>query len=205
MHGYRWLAGIITVLGLLVGGYALAHGPGDGERMGSGMMGSGMMEMMHRGMGNGGHHGMMGRGDAADRPLVSLMLQHRDELELTPEQVERLGNLRLDFQKTAIKRSADLQVAELELEEFRKKEPVDLARVETQVKRIEALRAEQRLSRIKAIEEGKALLSPEQQKKLEAVGQKGSRAHGTGMTGCPMMSGMGGMEGMMGRSGTQSY
>jgi Spy/CpxP family protein refolding chaperone len=203
MHGYRWLAGIITVLGLLVGGYALAHGPGDGERMGSGMMGSGMMEMMHRGMGNGGHHGMMGRGDAADRPLVSLMLQHRDELELTPEQVERLGKLRLDFQKTAIKRSADLQVAELELEELRRKEQVDLAKVEAQVKRIETLRAEQQMSPIRTIEEGKALLTPEQRQKLDALGQSAGRAHSTGMTGCPMM--MGGMGGMMGRSGMQSH
>jgi Spy/CpxP family protein refolding chaperone len=153
-------------------------------------MGGGMMEMMHGGMGNGGHHGMMGHGDASDRPLVSLILQNRQELQLTPEQVQKLETLRLDFQKASIKRSADLQVAELELEQVRKKEPVNLAKVEAQVRRTETLRAEQRLSRIKAIEEGKALLSPEQRQKLDTLGQSRARH---GMTGCPMM--MGGWEG----------
>jgi len=150
-------------------------------------------------MGPGGHTRMMGPGDAAERPLISIMLQNIEALNLTSEQIQKLETLRFDFRKGAIKRSADLQVAELELEELRKKEPVDLAKVEAQVKRIETLRAEQRLSRIKAIEEGKALLNPEQRKKLDTLGQKGGGGHATGMMGCPMM--MGGMGSMMGPSG----
>ena len=201
MDRYRWAAVVVTGVGLLLSGYALAQGPSEAESMGSGMMGGGMMEMMHGGMGSGGHHGMMGHGGSADRPLVSIILQHKDELGLTPQQVQKLENLRLDFQKTAIKRSADLQVAELELEELRKKEPLDLTKVEAQVKRIETLRAEQRLNRIKVIEEGKTLLTPEQRQKLETLGQTAG-GHSTGMTGCPMMGGMGGM---MGSTGTQNH
>ncbi len=185
--------GIWLVLLLLigVGGFAFAHQEGtvsDGQqdRM---MMGGGMMEMMHGGMGRGGHHGMMGHGGVAEQPVISLMLQNKGELQLTSEQVQKLEALRVGFQKAAIKRSAELQVAELELEELGKKEPVDLAKVEAQVKRIETLRAEQRLSRIKAIEEGKALLSPEQRKKLDSLGQSRAGRHTTGMTGCPTMMG----------------
>lgn len=184
MSGHRWATVTVVGLGLLVGGYALAHGPSERHQRG-GMpseMTGGMMEMMH---------GMMGHGDAAERPLISLMLQHREALDLSPEQVQKLETLRSDFRKGAIKRSADLQVAELELEELQRKEPVDLAKVEAQLKRVEALRTEKRLSRIKTIEEGKALLSPEQRKKLDTLGQRVSGGHATGMTGCPMMGGMG--------------
>jgi Spy/CpxP family protein refolding chaperone len=143
-------------------------------------------------MDHGGRHGMMGHGDVAERAPISFMLQNREALNLTAEQVQKLEAIRSDFRKAAIKRSGDL-----ELEELRKKESVDLAKVEVQVKRIETLRAEQRLARIKAIEEGKALLTPEQRQKLDTLGQTAG-GHSTGMTGCPMM--MGGMGRMMGPS-----
>lgn len=193
-----WLA-LVLLIGAASSASAHQGGTAAEGRQGDMMMGDGMMGMMHRGMGNGGHHGMMmGHADAAERPLISIMLQNRGELGLTPEQIQKLETLRLDFRRAAIKRSADLQVAELELAELRKKQPVDLAKVEAQVKRIETLRAEQRLSRIKAIEAGKVLLTPEQQKKLDTLGQRAGGGHATGMTGCPMM--MGGGHAMMGPS-----
>ncbi|MGH7433918.1 MAG: Spy/CpxP family protein refolding chaperone [Candidatus Methylomirabilales bacterium] len=170
MSGYRWLAVTVMALGLFVGS--------AGSSAFAGMM-----------MGGGGHQSMMGHGDVAERASISFMLQSRETLNLTAEQVQKLEAIRSDFRKAAIKRSGDLELAELELEELRKKEPVELAKVEAQVKRIEALRAEQRLSRIKAIEEGKALLSPEQRKKVETLGQGGAGRHTTGMMGCPMMMG----------------
>jgi Spy/CpxP family protein refolding chaperone len=63
-------------------------------------------------------------------------------------------------------------VAELELKELLSTDPVDMAKVESHVKRIEALRGEQRLTRIKTIEEGKALLNPEQRKTLGTLAQQ---------------------------------
>jgi Spy/CpxP family protein refolding chaperone len=104
------------------------------------------------------------------------MLRNREELQLTPEQIQKLEALRSGFRKGAVKRSADLQVAELELKELLRTDPVDMAKVESQVKRIEALRGEQRLTRIKTIEEGKALLVPEQREKLNTLAQKRGRA-----------------------------
>lgn len=203
--GSRMRNVVVTFLAFTLGviGPALADqvekGPPalpGGSMPGPGMMGGGMMGMMHRGMGPGGPHAMMGHGGAGERALVSFILQNREELGLTPEQIQKLETLRLDFRRATIKRSADLQVAELELAELRRNDPVDMGKVEAQVKQIETLRTEQRLSRIKAIEEGKALLTREQQKKLDIFGQRAGDVHATGgMMGCPMMGGMGGMMG----------
>lgn len=170
MSGYRWLAVTVMTLWLFVGS--------AGSSAFAGMM-----------MGGGGHQSMLGHGDVAERTPISFMLQNRETLNLTSEQVQKLEAIRSDFRKAGIRRSADLQIAEVELEELQRKEPLDLAKVEAQVKRIETLRAEQRLSRIKAIETGKALLTPEQRQKLDTLGQSRAGRHTTGMTGCPMMMG----------------
>jgi Spy/CpxP family protein refolding chaperone len=170
-----WLA----VLFLMAAGrpvFAQQVGTAPADEPPDRMMGGRMTDMRSGGVGRGGHHGMTGRGDRAERPLISLMLRNREELQLTPEQIQRLEVLRSDFQKLAVKRSADIQAAELELKELLSADPVDMAKVESQVKRIEALRGEQRLSRIKTIEEGKALLVPEQRKKLDTLAQKRGRA-----------------------------
>jgi len=127
--------------------------------------------------------GMMMGGHPAERPLISLTLQNKDQLGLTPDQVKALESLRSEFQKEAIRRSADLQIAEAELGDLLAVEPVDLAKAEAKLRQIEGLRAEIRLSRIKTLEKGKAVLSPEQRKKLDSLGPRGSAdAHG-GMMG----------------------
>ena len=51
------------------------------------------------------------REPSSERPLITLMLRHRDELGLSPEQIRRLEQLRVDFQREAIRREADLRVA----------------------------------------------------------------------------------------------
>ena len=100
----------------------------------------------HMEMGRGPMGGMMGpgqRGPAmtgpgpvspAERPLISIMLQRRADLGLTPEQVTRLEGLRDGFAREAIRRDADLRIA-----------------------------------RLRTIEQGKALLTPEQKARLLAV------------------------------------
>lgn len=108
-------------------------------------------------------------GDPADRPLITLMLHYRSELALTAPQVEALERLRTDFQREAIRRDADLRVAEMDLAALRRREPVDLGQVEAKVREIERLRADQRLARIRAIEQGRAQLTPEQRDRLRGL------------------------------------
>ncbi len=109
--------------------------------------------------GRGGHGG----------PLISLMLAWKDQLGLTPEQEHSLKELRSNYEKEAITRTSEIEVAELELKGLLEQEKVDLVRVEAQVKKVALLRADCRLARIKTIEAGKAVLTPEQQEKFKRL------------------------------------
>ncbi|MEK6529612.1 MAG: periplasmic heavy metal sensor, partial [candidate division NC10 bacterium] len=104
-----------------------------------------------------------------ERPLITLMLRYKDELGLSADQVQSLERLRADFQREAIRRDADLRIAETDLAAFLEKDPVDIGQVEVKVKEIERLRADLRLARIRAIEQGKSQLSPEQRGKLRPL------------------------------------
>ncbi len=104
-----------------------------------------------------------------ERPLITLMLRYKDELGLSADQVQSLERLRADFQREAIRRDADLRIAEMDLATLLEKDPVDLGQVEAKVKEIERQRGDLRLARIRAIEQGKAQLSPEQRGKLRTL------------------------------------
>lgn len=104
-----------------------------------------------------------------ERPLITFMLRHRDQLGLSPEQVQSLERLRGDFQREAIRRGADLRIAEMELATLLDADSLDLGKVEAKLREIERQRADLRLARIRAIEQGKAELSPEQRAKLRSL------------------------------------
>lgn len=56
MYGYRWLAVTVVALGLLVGGYALAHGPSERHQVDPNSPSDVMMEQCTTmGMGPEGH------------------------------------------------------------------------------------------------------------------------------------------------------
>jgi Spy/CpxP family protein refolding chaperone len=105
----------------------------------------------------------------SERPLVSFMLSHREELGLSAAQTQELERLRAGFQREAIKRDADLRIAEMDLSGLLGADPVDMGKVEGKVREIERGRADLRLARIRAIEQGKALLSRDQRAKLETL------------------------------------
>lgn len=121
-------------------------------------------------------HGMMGFSQAsAERPLITLMLDHQQELGLTTDQVRSLEAIRSDFQQEAIQRVAEIDSAEAQLDSLLKQGQVDLTTVEATVRKIEGLRAALRLDRIKAISQGKSLLSSEQQERLQALLEQGGQ------------------------------
>ncbi len=128
--------------------------------------------------GRGGHEG----------PLISMMLHWKEQLALTADQERSLRELRANYEKEAIKRTSEIDVAELELKGLMEQEKVDLVRVEAQVKKIALLRADLRVARIKTIEAGKTALTPEQRGKLERLGHD-QRWGGMGMM-APWMGSM---------------
>jgi hypothetical protein len=104
-----------------------------------------------------------------ERPLISLMLQNREKLGLSDDQVKRLEQLRTEFQKESIRRDADVRVAEMDLKGLLEAQPVDMAKVEAKAREIERWHADVRLARIRAIEKAKELLTADQRKKLQEI------------------------------------
>jgi hypothetical protein len=105
----------------------------------------------------------------AERPLITLMLNWRQELALSPSQIESLERLRREFQREATRRDADVRAAESELATLLQAQTPNLATVEAKVREIEKQRADYRLARIKTIEQGRAQLTPEQRAKLSSL------------------------------------
>jgi Spy/CpxP family protein refolding chaperone len=158
---------------------------------GMGMMRPQMMQQMMRGMMGGGMQGMPeGMGMPQPSRLVRML---KEELGLSDDQTKQLKPLVLQAIKTEIKQRADLHIAEIELGELLEADPVDMAQVEAKLKSIEGLRTTLRLTLIKAHEQAKALLTPEQRQKLEGLHDR--------MAGTMERMGEGSMSGMgmMGR------
>jgi protein CpxP len=171
MHVQR-LAGVMA-LTFLLGGIAQAQTSGQETMRGQAEQtepGSHKMEYGQRGHAHGGYgmgHGMIGRSGRTSHFLHHL-LRHHGDLGLTEEQVTKLKQLSLDFDRTKIKGKADIMVAERELASLVHDEKTDLTAIEAKVKESEALQTKLRVASIKAKREAWSLLTPEQREKEKA-------------------------------------
>ena len=147
----------------------LAYGDMGGRGMGSGMMGGCGMDGQMMGA---EHH----------------MSKHLMGLDLDEQQKTLIGEIKSRMMKEMIRRSADMRIAQIELKDLLRQDPVDMKAVEAKVKQLEMMRTEMHLSHIKAMEDIKTKLTPEQRKKLremmeagpmmEEMGMKHEREHG---------------------------
>jgi Spy/CpxP family protein refolding chaperone len=157
-----------------------AQGPGMmGE--GSGME-HGMMGMMGEGSQMG--PGMMGE----DHILGKLMILGLDE-----KQKEVVKEIERKTMKEIIKKRADLDIARIDLRDLLDKDSVNIKDVESKLKQIASLGTDIHLSRIKAHEEIKSKLTPDQRKKLKEMTEHGMMMGKTGMMqgkGCGKMGEM---------------
>jgi Spy/CpxP family protein refolding chaperone len=110
-----------------------------------------------------------------ERPVISYMLSHREELKLSPEQVRKLEDVRNDFERGARRNDEDLKRAERELDDLQKSNSVDLKQAEAKVREVERLRADQHIARIRAVEQGKSILTQEQRDRLRDMMSGGNR------------------------------
>lgn len=139
---------------------------------GLGTLGWAQMPRESQMMGPG--HGMRGSSQtSADRPLITFILEQKQELGLSSDQVRSLEAIRSEFQQEAGQRITELEAAEQELEGLLRQTPLDLAKVEATLRKIEGIRVALRLDRIKAIDQGRALLSREQQDRLQTLLNQG--------------------------------
>ncbi len=198
----RWWLLVAAGLAIALPASAQMMGP-MGQGGGMGQMGGGMMGggMMGHGMGPGMRERQRGRAMSHEGPLITIMLEHTQELGLNPEQERKLRTLRTEFEKESVRRTAEIRVAEIELDSLLEQDRWDLARTEQKVKQIGGLRADLRLARIKTLEAGRTILTPDQLEKLKQVGHRMRSMGGPGQPmgpGGPMGSGMTPGPGMMG-------
>ena len=122
-----------------------------------------------------GHHGWQRRAQAQRFSLAAVALRHRQELALSPAQVEGLRKLGTDARRDAIKRQADRRLAELDLRTLLTPDaadpnkPLDLAMAEAKVREIERLRGDERVARLRSLEQSRQVLTPEQREKLRTL------------------------------------
>jgi Spy/CpxP family protein refolding chaperone len=191
------LSGIITlisIMALAALAYGEMSGPGAKHEMpgGGGMAGHQMeqgMPMGH-GMGMGGQvmeHGMMcgcgmkeGMGDrmmeAAHHLLKSLK-----SLDLDEQQKKMIHEIKSKTMKETIKKMADIRIAQIDLRDLFLQDPVDMMAIEAKVKQLGMMRTEMILSHIKALEEIKAKLTPEQREKFGEMMKAGPMMGRMGM------------------------
>ena len=123
-----------------------------------------------------------GRESRENRPVISQILSRRDALGLSADQVKKLEQLRDNFEHQNIRNNAELRIVELDIAGLLDTPTVDLAKVEAKVREAEKLRADLRVARIKAIEQAKALLTPEQRKKFYDTFEAHASRAGRGQT-----------------------
>jgi hypothetical protein len=113
-----------------------------------------------------------GRDSRESRPLISEMLNNRESLGLSPDQVRKIEQLRDDFQRQSIRNDADLRIVELDIAAALESDQVDMPKLEVKIREAEKLRGDLRIARLRAIEHAKALLTAEQKKKFQEMSRQ---------------------------------
>jgi Spy/CpxP family protein refolding chaperone len=104
-----------------------------------------------------------------ERPIISMALMHARDLGLTPEQESKLRTLRTEFEKESIRRTAEIRTLEIDLAALLEQERWDLAPIESKVKQIGQLQADLRTARIRALDAGRNVLTPDQLRRVEQL------------------------------------
>ncbi len=102
-------------------------------------------------------------------------------MSLTDDQAQELRTLKTHYRKTRITMKANIRLASVDLHELLKDEQASLADIETQLNALHALKAKLYLESIKAKRQAKAVLSEEQQSRMDAIHER-IKSHGGKMT-----------------------
>ncbi|MDC4225630.1 MAG: periplasmic heavy metal sensor [Candidatus Manganitrophus sp.] len=123
----------------------------------------------------------------------------KEGLNLTDDQAKKLHDLFIDYRKGVIQKRANLQVAEIELEELIADPKLDLSKIEKKAKEKEALETDMLMFRVRSMAKAKEFLSDVQYDKFRSMIERRMSMAGGGMH-SGMHSMMGGMShGKMGK------
>ena len=108
-------------------------------------------------------------GFAGGAPLISMALKHKSELNLSGDQVSNLEKVRNHYQSQVTPLHQQLQVIEKEIASLMQQTPANLVQVKTKIQDAEKLRSELRYQRIEALENGRSMLTAQQQDQLKTL------------------------------------
>ena len=155
------LFGALSLVSASHHAYAETRGAIGNEGWGGQEEGMPMMPMGHAGM------GVM----ESEHPMWRSLM----DLGLDEKQNEAIKKIKSRLTKDTIRKRADLELANVDLRDILDKDSVDLNAAEAKLKNLESLLTDIRISRIKAFEEVKAMLTPEQKNKFKKMSERRPR------------------------------
>jgi TolA-binding protein len=102
-------------------------------------------------------------------PLISIALKHRTELNLSNEQVAGLEKVRTHYQNQTAPVQQQLRAVESEIAELRQQSPANLIQMKLKIEQAEKLRSELRYLREEALQNGRSILTAQQQDQLKTL------------------------------------
>ena len=102
-------------------------------------------------------------------PLISIALKHRTELNLSTEQVANLEKVRTHYQNQTAPVQQQLRASESEIAELRQQSPANLIQMKLKIEQAEKFRSELRYLREEALQNGKSILTAQQQEQLKTL------------------------------------
>jgi len=152
--------------------------------MGDSPHGEGHHTMGAAGHGSG-HAGAAHDGQTSSHPgthqgaieFIDHILKFKDGMSLTDEQDQRLRSVKTAYKKDRIKIKATIQLANIDLHELLRNDNASLSDIERDLKNLQALKADLYMASIKAKRDAKAVLSAEQQSRMDKIHER-IKSHG---------------------------
>lgn len=114
-----------------------------------------------------GDYGRYGMGYHKETFLTRTLI---DRLQLTSEQIDKMGGIDKIYRKESIRLYSEIKIAEIDLDDLLKKDDEQMSEIEKKVKEIEAKKTELHLNRIKAFNWLKGIITKEQKDRLKNMG-----------------------------------
>ena len=108
-------------------------------------------------------------GFAGGAPLITIALNHKSELALSEDQVANLEKIKSHYQSQVTPLLQQLQANEKDIATLMQQTPADLIQIKQKIQDGEKLRSELRYQRIEALENGRSVLSSQQQDQLKTL------------------------------------
>jgi Spy/CpxP family protein refolding chaperone len=114
-------------------------------------------------------HGDRTLGGFTGAPLISIALNHKSELNLTSEQVANLETIRNHHQAQVAPVQQQVTVIEKDIATLMQQTPANLIQIKAKIQEAEKFRSELRYLRIEALENGRSVLTTQQQDQLKTL------------------------------------